>query len=215
MIIPWTSSQNHYPRLNSRHLWGCWDWDGDEPPHQIHSYTLLFLLFHHFLYIVNPPLCTPALMWPHTITLALASSDWSCLFDGHMVYDSHVFTSILSISNVHPPTVWPIMSPHTLQSGTFYSFASDEPYAPFLICHSYWTCLYLPFTPIEQPHNCLYQFPPELRISTYALYCLALILHHFALHCTALELHCLYPTPHLEMIPCPQITPSEPHRIYT
>ena len=30
----------------------------DEPPHQIHSYTLLFSLFLHFLYIVNPPLHT-------------------------------------------------------------------------------------------------------------------------------------------------------------
>ena len=35
---------------------------GDEPPHQIHSYTLLFLLFHYFLYIANPPLHTPAPM---------------------------------------------------------------------------------------------------------------------------------------------------------
>ena len=39
--------------------------------------------------------------------------------------------------------------------------------------------------------------------------------HHFTSHCTALQSHCLYPTPHLEMIPCPQITPSEPHRMYT
>ena len=33
---------------------------GDEPPHQICSYTLLFSLFLHFLYIANPPLCTSA-----------------------------------------------------------------------------------------------------------------------------------------------------------
>ena len=39
--------------------------DGDEPPHQIHSYTLLFSLFLHFLYIADPPLCTSALTWPH------------------------------------------------------------------------------------------------------------------------------------------------------
>ena len=30
----------------------------DEPPHQIHSYTLLFSLFLHFPYITDPPLCT-------------------------------------------------------------------------------------------------------------------------------------------------------------
>ena len=34
----------------------------DGPPHQICSYTLLFLLFHYFLYIVDPPLSTPTLM---------------------------------------------------------------------------------------------------------------------------------------------------------
>ena len=55
--------------------------------------------------------------------IALASLDQSCLFDGHMIYDSHVFTSILSISNMPPPAVQPIMSSHTTWSGTFYNFA--------------------------------------------------------------------------------------------
>ena len=41
--------------------------DSDEPPHQICSYTLLFSLFHCFLY-VDPPLCTPTLTWPHMLT---------------------------------------------------------------------------------------------------------------------------------------------------
>ena len=60
----------------------------------------------------------------HTCTtIALASSDRSRLFDGHMTYDSHVFTSILSISNVPPSAVRPIMSSHTMQSGTFSNFA--------------------------------------------------------------------------------------------
>ena len=36
------------------------DSGGDEPPHQICSYTLLFLLFLHFPYIADPPLCTSA-----------------------------------------------------------------------------------------------------------------------------------------------------------
>ena len=58
---------------------------------------------------------------PTTITLTL--SDRSCLFDGHMTYDSHVFTSILSVSNVPPPAVRPITRSRTAQSGTFYSFA--------------------------------------------------------------------------------------------
>ena len=83
------------------------------------------------------------------------------------------------------------------------------PYACFLVYHLYLTCLYLPFTQGEEPHNCLYQFPPELRFSTYVLHHLTLISHHFALHCTALQSHCLYPTAHLETIPCPQIAPPQ------
>ena len=89
----------------------------DEPPHQICSYTLLFSLFLHFPYIADPPLRTS------TPTIALALSDQSHLFDGHMTYDSHVFTSILSVSNVPPPAVRPITRSCTTQSGTFYSFA--------------------------------------------------------------------------------------------
>ena len=58
----------------------------------------------------------------HT-TITLAPSDWSYLFDGHMTYDSHVFTSILSVSIMPPPVVWPIMSSRTMWSGTFYNFA--------------------------------------------------------------------------------------------
>ena len=38
-------------------------------------------------------------------TIALTLSDRSRLFDGHMTYDSHVFTSILSVSNVPLPAV--------------------------------------------------------------------------------------------------------------
>ena len=51
-------------------------------------------------------------------TIALALLDQSHLFDGHMTYDSHVFTSIISVSNMPPPAVRPIT-----RSGTFYSFA--------------------------------------------------------------------------------------------
>ena len=97
----------------------CW-WASSSDMLIYPSYTLLFLLFLYFLYIIDPPL--------HTLTerecacacttIALASLDWSRLFDGYMIYNSHVFTSILSISNVHPPTVRPIMTPHTTWSGT-------------------------------------------------------------------------------------------------
>ena len=37
--------------------------------------------------------------------IALTLSDRSRLFDGHMTYDSHVFTTILSVSNMPPPAV--------------------------------------------------------------------------------------------------------------
>ena len=97
----------------------------DEPPHQIRSYTLLFSLFLHFPYITDPPLRTSAPTRPcsRSHVIALAPSDRSRLFDGHMTYDSHVFTSILSISNVPPPAVRPITRSRTARSGTFYSFA--------------------------------------------------------------------------------------------
>ena len=82
---------------------------------------------------------------PWEILVVLKPEAFTCLFDGHMIYDSHVFTSILSISNMCPPMVQPIMIPCTMWSGTFYSFALDEPYAHFLVYHSYLTCLYFTF----------------------------------------------------------------------
>ena len=87
-----------------------------------------------------------------------------------------------------------------------------SPYAHFLVFHSYLTCLYLPFTQNiikEEPHNCLYQFPPELRFSTYASHHLPLISHYFALHCAAMIPPSLLATTHLETIPYPQITPPQ------
>ena len=41
-------------------------WTGDEPPHQIRSYTLLFSLFLYFPYVADPPLRTSALTWPRS-----------------------------------------------------------------------------------------------------------------------------------------------------
>ena len=78
------------------------------------SFAFSTLLIHHYA----PPLWRDCAR----TTIALAPLDWSRLFDGHMTYDSHVFTSILSISNVPPPAVRPIMSSRTAWSGTFYNF---------------------------------------------------------------------------------------------
>ena len=79
------------------------------------SFTFPTSPIHHY---------TPPLRCAHTrTTIALALSDRSRLFDGHMTYNSHVFTSILSISNVPPPAVRPITRSRTAWSGTFYSFA--------------------------------------------------------------------------------------------
>ena len=83
------------------------------------------------------------------------------------------------------------------------------PYAHFLVYHSYLTCLYLPFAQTEEPHNCLYQFPPELRFSTCASHCLTLISHYFASCRTATITPSLLVTTHLETIPCPQILPPQ------
>ena len=95
------------------------------------SFTFPTSLIHHYA----PPLRCDRM------TIALALSDRSCLFDGHMTYDSHVFTSILSVSNVPPPAVRPrVLAPR----GQALSIAS--PYARILVYHSYLTSLYLPFT---------------------------------------------------------------------
>ena len=40
----------------------------DEEAHQILSYTLLFLLFHYFLYVTDSPQCTPTDMTAHDMT---------------------------------------------------------------------------------------------------------------------------------------------------
>ena len=125
-----------------------------------------------------------------------------------MTYNSHVFTSILSISNVPPPVVQPITRSHTARSGTFYSFA---------IClHS---CLPFVFNlPVftfqkniitEAPTNCLYESPPELRFRTYASHLFRTISHYFASHRTATIPPSLLATIHLETIPYPQIAPPQ------
>ena len=137
----------------------------------------------------------------HT-TIALAPLDRSRLFDGHMTYDSHVFASILSVSNVPPPAVQPITSSHTAWSGTFYNFAlCSHSCLPFVFNLPVFT-----FCSEEEPPNCLYQFPSELRFLHLRF---TLILHYFASHHTATIPPSLLATIHLETIPYPQIAPPQ------
>ena len=65
------------------------------------------------------------------------------------------FISVLSSPNVCPPMAWPITNPHTMWSGTYYSFTLEEPCVHFL-AYQYLTCLYLPFAREGARHNCLY-----------------------------------------------------------
>ena len=59
------------------------------------------------------------------MTIALALLDRSRLFYGHMTYDSHIFTSILSISNVPPPAVrWWVYPSNTLLWPSIFDFLS-------------------------------------------------------------------------------------------
>ena len=60
-----------------------------------------------------------------------------------------------------------------------------------------------------------FEFPPEFRVSTYALSHTTLTSHHFASHCTATIPLSLLVTSHLETIPCPQITPPQSHIGFT
>ena len=141
-------------------------------------------------------------------TIALAPLHRSRLFDGHMTYDSHVFTSILSVSNVPPPAVRPITSSRTMQSGTFSNFAlCSHSCLPFIFNLPVFTFRGNIIT--EAPTNCLYESPPELRFSTYALHHLTLISHYFASHRTATIPLSLLATICLETIPYPQIAPPQ------
>ena len=113
-------------------------------------------------------------------TIALALSDRSRLFNGHITYDSHVFTSILSVSNVPPLAVRPITRSCTARSGTFYSFAiCSHSCLPFVFNLPVFT---FPGNIIAEALTiCLYESPPELRFRTYASHLFRTILHRVAL----------------------------------
>ena len=138
------------------------------------SFAFSTLSIHHYA----PPL------WCNHTTIALASSDRSHLFDGHMTYDSHVFTSILSISNVPPPVVQPITSSHTTWSGTFNNFAlSSHSCLPFVFNLPVFYLLIRTSSP--KPQTIAYpSFPQNLDLALTPctvshLFCT--ILHHIAL----------------------------------
>ena len=183
-------------------------------------YPIIFTFLSHSLHCwsttIHPTTMTSCMSLcthSHT-TLAFAPSDQPCLVDEEMIYDSHVYISFLSY-DTHPPVAWPITNHHTMKSGTYYSFASDEPCARFLDYHLYLACLYPPFT----THDFALQYTsfPQISFS-----CIHLASHiHLALFCifspSCIALHCLtiftcYATPRDNLIPL--IAPSEPHRIY-
>ena len=207
----------------SKPMWACMQsslmaWRGpyfwyiDEPPYQICLYTLLFSLFLHFPYIADPPLCTSALMRPHALALtrqlhSLYWTDLTYLMDIWLLI--HMYLLLFLVS----PTC-PLLRSNQSQvlAPCSQALSIASPYARILVYHSYLTYLYLPFPQniiTEAPTSCLYESPPELRFSTYALHRLALILHYFALHCTATIPPSLLPTIHLETIPYPQIAPPQ------
>ena len=125
-----------------------------------------------------------------------------------MTYDSHVFTSILSVSNVPPPAVRPITRSRTTWSGTFYSFAiCSHSCLPFVFNLPVFTFHQNIIT--EALTNCLYESPPELRFCTYTSHLFHAISHYFASHCTAMIPPSLLATIHLETIPYPQIAPPQ------
>ena len=121
----WTSSSDTliYPSIFAFPLFPLHCWSTTMYPCRCnHTWSHLHLHFTHTHFIGPASL----IWWTHVLW-------FTC------------FISILSSPNMCPPVVQPIMNPRTTQSGTYYSFASHEPYAHFIVDHSYLTCLYLPF----------------------------------------------------------------------
>ena len=116
------------------------------------------------------------------------------------------FISILSNPNVWAPVAQPTMNPHGAWSGTYYSFASDEPYARFLVDHSYLTCLYLPLTPERnrEPDTIAYtsfpQFSDLVLVPHLASHSPCPISHHITLPCGPTIFTC-YTTPGDDPLP--------------
>ena len=149
------------------------------------SFTFSKLPIHHY---------APLLWHDHThahTTIRLAPSDQSRLFDGHMTYDSHVFTSILSVSNMPPPAVWPITSSCTTWSGTFYNFAlCSLSCFPFIFNLPVFT--FREGTSSPKPQPIAYMSLPQnwdLALTPCTVSCLSRTISH---HITLPRSHCLY-----------------------
>ena len=173
----------------------------DEPPHQICSYTLLFSLFLRFLYIINPPLCTSALMQSHS----LHQTDLAYLMDTWFMI--HMYLLLFLVS-----PMCPLLQSDQSWALTLHGQALSItlPYAHFLVYHLYLTCLYFTFrrTSSEKSHTLAYtSFPQNWDLALMPH--LALISHYFASHHTATIPPSLLATLHLETIPCPQIAPPQ------
>ena len=191
----------------------------DEPPHQICSYTLLFSLFLHFLYITDPPLCTSAPTWPHAIVLTwqshlLYQTDLTYLMDIWLMI--HMYLLLFLVSPMCP----------LLQSDQSWALAPrgqalsiTSPYAHILVYHSYLTSLYLPFTREDHhwsPNHLPIWVSPRIEILhlCFAPSCTYFALFRITSHCHNPTVSTCHNTPGDSPLP-PDCTPSEPHRIYT
>ena len=162
------------------------------------SFTFPTSPIHHY---------TPPLQHNCTRSHSLHWTNLTYLMDTWLMIHMYFLLFLVSLTC---PLLWSnqswTLTPHSQ------ALSITSPYAHILVYHLYLTCLYLPFAQNiirEEPHTCLYQFPPELRFSTYALHRLTLILHYFASHHTAMIPLSLLATIHLETIPYPQITPPQ------
>ena len=185
----------------------------DEPCSFSTAVYPLFLLFYYFHYITDPPLCTLPTQPPvydtspllHQTSLTYLMDIWSM---------DLIVTFPFLVTSCAPVVAQPITNHCAAWSGTYYSFASDESCACFLVYHLYITCLIYHTTPD-------YQYTSFPQISD--LVCLPHLAHlpHPISHIFPIASYyitvppSLPVTPCLEMIPYLQIAPSEPHRIYT
>ena len=108
--------------------------------------------------------------------------DQSCLFDGHMIYDSHVLLLFL----VSPTCLLPwsnqsqALTPRGQVLCLVWALCS-------LSCFSF--IFNLPFKREQFTHT---SFPQNSDLSTYASHCTMLISHYLTSHRTALQSHHLY-----------------------
>ena len=124
------------------------------------SITFSTLLIHYY----TPCQCNLLHKPPQSLmydTLTFASSDWPCLFDGHMINNPHVYSSPFSYI-MHPP--WPDQSQIITLCGQALTIASLQ--MSLVLAFLFTICICLAFA---SPH--------------FALHCIALQSHHLYLLC--------------------------------